>query len=131
MAGSSFKAHKRKVASKHVGANKKLKTQHNRTDELPWKLVSRPFEAGVGGDDGILEFEEVDNVEVVYEETSGGKLVKFNVRPTTVFYAIQKVDLLTRCLKMLLKKILMIPKKFWMRATKHLVSRSLKMILTV
>ena len=38
------------------------------------------METGLDGDDGILELEEVDNVEVVYEEEDGGKVIKFNVR---------------------------------------------------
>ena len=31
------------------------------------------------GDDGILDLEEVDNVEVVFEQTDTGRVVKFNV----------------------------------------------------
>ena len=30
-------------------------------------------------DDGILDLEEVDNVEVVFEQTDTGRVVKFNV----------------------------------------------------
>ncbi len=46
----------------------------------PGRLSSGPFEAGVGGDDGILELEEVEDVEVVYEETEKGRVARFNVR---------------------------------------------------
>lgn len=60
-------------------ARKRTKTRHKTTDALPWKVVKRPVEAGMGGDDGILELEEVDDVEVVYEETEGGRVVTFNV----------------------------------------------------
>ncbi|KAJ7108563.1 ATP-dependent RNA helicase MAK5 [Mycena epipterygia] len=60
-------------------ARKRAKTRHKTADDLPWKLVARPVEAGMGGDDGILELEEVDDVEVVYEDTEGGRVVKFNV----------------------------------------------------
>lgn len=42
-------------------------------------MVARPVEAGMGGDDGILELEEVDDVEVVYQDTDGGRVVTFNV----------------------------------------------------
>ena len=60
--------------------HKKLKTNHLTASELPWKLVPTPKEAGIGNDlDGILELEEVDDVEVVYEQTDGGKVVRFNV----------------------------------------------------
>lgn len=31
------------------------------------------------GDDGILDLEEVDDVEVVYEQTDAGRVLKFNV----------------------------------------------------
>lgn len=60
-------------------ARKRAKTRHKTADDLPWKVVARPVEAGMGGDDGILELEEVDDVEVVYEDTEGGRVVKFNV----------------------------------------------------
>ena len=30
-------------------------------------------------DESILDLEEVENVEVVYEETAAGRIVKFNV----------------------------------------------------
>jgi ATP-dependent RNA helicase DDX24/MAK5 len=53
--------------------------QHCSSETLPWKTVARPSEAGMGGDEGILEFEEVENVEIVYEETEHGRVVRFNV----------------------------------------------------
>lgn len=62
-----------------TAARKKSKTQHHSLDNLPWKTVSRPSETGIGGDDGILDLEEVDNVEVVYEQTEAGRVAKFNV----------------------------------------------------
>lgn len=52
-------------------------------DGLPWKAVNRPSDTGLDGDDGILELEEVENVEVVYEDTEGGRVMKFNVRCRT------------------------------------------------
>ncbi len=70
---------KRKVKSLGPASSKRFKVQHNSADALPWKSVSRPAEAGIDFDDGILELEEVDNVEVVYEETEGGKIARFNV----------------------------------------------------
>ncbi len=33
----------------------------------------------MGGDEGIIELEEVEGVEVIYETTEGGRVVKFNV----------------------------------------------------
>jgi ATP-dependent RNA helicase DDX24/MAK5 len=60
-------------------SRKKSKVQHNFLEDLPWKTVSRPTETGLGGDDGVLDLEEVDDVEVVYEETDAGRVVKFNV----------------------------------------------------
>jgi ATP-dependent RNA helicase DDX24/MAK5 len=74
MAGS-----KRKRQTFRSGASKKPRTQTNAADDLPWKPVLRPTETGLGGDDGILELEEVENVEVVYEETDAGRVAKFRV----------------------------------------------------
>ncbi|KAJ7359421.1 ATP-dependent RNA helicase [Mycena albidolilacea] len=60
-------------------ARKRSKTGHTTADALPWKVVKRPVETGAGGDDGILELEEVDDVEVVYKDTEAGRVVTFNV----------------------------------------------------
>lgn len=40
----------------------------------------------MGGDDGVLELEEVEGVEVVYETTEGGRVVKFNVSFRNTIY---------------------------------------------
>ncbi|KIM46998.1 hypothetical protein M413DRAFT_23303 [Hebeloma cylindrosporum] len=69
---------KRKLSTKLASSRKRQKIQHRNADELPWKTVKRPTESGLGGDDGILELEEVEGVEVVYETTDGGRVVKFN-----------------------------------------------------
>ena len=76
---SSKSAIKRKLSSKLTSSRKKQKIQHRNADDLPWKTVKRLAESGLGGDDGILELEEVEGVEVVYETTDGGRVVKFNV----------------------------------------------------
>jgi ATP-dependent RNA helicase DDX24/MAK5 len=70
---------KRKGTTKPALPRKRAKFQHRSADDLPWKSVSRPFEAGIGFDDGILDFEEVEGVEVIYETADGGRTVKFNV----------------------------------------------------
>ena len=70
---------KRKRTTKLALPGKRAKIQHRSADDLPWKSVSRPFEAGIGFDDGILDFEEVEGVEVTYETTDGGRVAKFNV----------------------------------------------------
>lgn len=70
---------KRKGTTNPALPRKRAKIQHRSADDLPWKSVSRPFEAGIGFDDGILDFEEVEGVEVIYETTDGGRVVKFNV----------------------------------------------------
>lgn len=78
---SHSKARTRHGDPLHLGSpRKKAKVHHSFTDALPWKTVVRPSEAGMGGDDGILELEEVDGVEVVYEEMPHGQVVRFNVR---------------------------------------------------
>ncbi|KAG6868135.1 hypothetical protein C0993_007258 [Termitomyces sp. T159_Od127] len=76
---STKRAEKRKIQGRPSTTRKKIKTQHRTLEELPWKKVARPQEAGVDGDDGILELEEIEGVDVIYEETSGGRLVKFAV----------------------------------------------------
>jgi ATP-dependent RNA helicase DDX24/MAK5 len=72
------KASKRRLQEKG-SSRKKAKVRHHTADDLPWKAVTRPQEAGLDGDDGILELEEVDGVEVVYEDTEGGRVARFNV----------------------------------------------------
>ena len=77
---------KRKLNS-HLPARKRSKSQHvdnsysHSLENLPWKSVSRPSQTGIAmdGDDGILDLEEVDNVEVLFEQTDTGRVVKFNV----------------------------------------------------
>ncbi|TFK38098.1 P-loop containing nucleoside triphosphate hydrolase protein [Crucibulum laeve] len=71
-------ASKRKIQANTSSARKKVKTHHSAND-LPWKTVVRPLEAGIGGDDGILELEEVEGVEIVYEDTENGRIPKFKV----------------------------------------------------
>ena len=76
---------KRKVRSglSHATkARKKAKTSSGplaTVDALPWKTLSHAGAFG-SGDDGILELEEVDNVQVVYEETPEGRVATFKVR---------------------------------------------------
>jgi ATP-dependent RNA helicase DDX24/MAK5 len=83
---------KRKLKPSALPARKKLKVDGGRSSrktvaqigDLPWKSVARPMDTGMGGDDGILELEEVDDVEVYYEETDGGRVAKFKVGLSTV-----------------------------------------------
>ncbi|KAJ8585683.1 ATP-dependent RNA helicase [Rhizopogon salebrosus TDB-379] len=70
---------KRKAKSGPSASRKRLKSQVSSVDGLPWKAVNRPSDTGLDGDDGILELEEVENVEVMYEDTEGGRVMKFNV----------------------------------------------------
>jgi len=70
---------KRKTKSGPSTSRKRLKVQYTSVDGLPWKAVNRPSDTGLDGDDGILDLEEVENVEVVYEDTEGGRVMKFNV----------------------------------------------------
>ncbi|OAX41619.1 ATP-dependent RNA helicase [Rhizopogon vinicolor AM-OR11-026] len=70
---------KRKAKSGPSASRKRLKVQYTSVDGLPWKTVNRPSDTGLDGDDGILELEEVENVEVVYEDTEGGRVTRFNV----------------------------------------------------
>ena len=78
---------KRKVKLAASSSRKKARIQHLSADDLPWKTVSHRHEAGLDNAlSGIMEFEEVDGVEVVYEETETGKVARFNVR---MFYRME------------------------------------------
>ena len=46
-------------------------------DDLDWRVVFRPSAAGVHEEGGMLLLEEVEGVNVVYEDTEAGKRVKF------------------------------------------------------
>jgi ATP-dependent RNA helicase DDX24/MAK5 len=71
---------KRKLKGGSSAPRKKVKTTKSNIDDLPWKTIARPAETGLGGDDGILELEEVEGVEVLYEETKKGRVTRFKVR---------------------------------------------------
>ncbi|TBU38454.1 DEAD-domain-containing protein [Dichomitus squalens] len=72
---------KRKTKPSASSLAKRVKTKHVLTDDLPWKKVSKPREADLGtGMDGFLDLEEVQDVDVVFEETEAGRVVKFKVR---------------------------------------------------
>ncbi|KAI0822985.1 DEAD-domain-containing protein [Trametes gibbosa] len=77
---------KRKTKASASSIAKRVKTKHVTADDLQWKKTSQPREADLGtGLDGFLELEEVEDVDVVYEETDGGRLVRFKVHgPTEV-----------------------------------------------
>lgn len=76
---------KRKISSKLLSSSrKKTKVQQRSADDLPWKAVRIPTEAGLQGGEGVLELEEVEGIEVVYETTEGGRIAKFNVCDTNV-----------------------------------------------
>ena len=75
---------KRKLTSK-LSSRKRAKLlstgdlQTVALEKLPWSTVARPKESGFEFDDGITLLEEVEGVDVVYEETPNGKVVVFNV----------------------------------------------------
>ncbi|KAI0701340.1 P-loop containing nucleoside triphosphate hydrolase protein [Cytidiella melzeri] len=72
---------KRKSALAAPVSRKKPRTQHLVADDLPWKTVRNRQEAGFHSDmDGMLELEEAEGVEVVYEQNAGGKVAKFKVQ---------------------------------------------------
>ena len=85
---------KRKIRSelKHTTkARKKAKTVSGSSatiETLPWRTLSHTTFFGNTDDDGILELEEVDNVQVVYEEMPEGKLATFKVRHPGVALAL-------------------------------------------
>ena len=70
---------KRKGHTQKQESRKRQRKDVDSIDNLPWKIVSRSTAAGFEGDDGVLMLEEVDGVEVTYEETATGKVAKFKV----------------------------------------------------
>ncbi|KZS98247.1 DEAD-domain-containing protein [Sistotremastrum niveocremeum HHB9708] len=60
-------------------AQKHKKSRYLTADELPWKKVARSSAAGVGENEGMLLLEEIDGVDVVYEGSGEGKVVRFNM----------------------------------------------------
>jgi ATP-dependent RNA helicase DDX24/MAK5 len=91
---SMSEAHKKSALKRKIKAStssrKRSKVEYHSLDGLPWKTVSRPSETGLGGDDGILDLEEVEDVEVVYEQTDAGRVVKFNVSTLVRFWSLEK-----------------------------------------
>ena len=78
----SGKALKRKSKIAALSSRKKARTEARSADDLPWKVVSRRQESGIDDAfEGVMELEEVDGVQVVYEETDGGKVARFHVSP--------------------------------------------------
>jgi ATP-dependent RNA helicase DDX24/MAK5 len=71
---------KRRNLSPTSHLSKKRKTTRVALDDLSWKPVTRARIAGIDLDEGLLELEEVDGVEVVYEQTANGHVAKFMVR---------------------------------------------------
>ncbi len=80
MTSSILQGSKRKTKPSSTSIAKRVKTKHVSADDLPWKKVTKPREADLGsGLDGFLELEEIEDVDVVFEETDGGRVVHFAV----------------------------------------------------
>ena len=73
-------ADQRKNLSPISHSPKKRKIAHASLDNLSWRPVVRAHTAGLDFDEGLLELEEVDGVQVVYEQTANGHVAKFLVR---------------------------------------------------
>ena len=72
---------KRKTQPSSSSLAKRVKTKHLLSEDLPWKTSAKPREADLGtGLDGFLELEEVDDVDIEYEETDAGRIARFKVR---------------------------------------------------
>ncbi|KAI9067845.1 DEAD-domain-containing protein [Trametes sanguinea] len=72
---------KRKTKPSASSIPKRVKTKHVTAEDLQWKKTVKPREADLGtGLEGFLDLEEVDDVDVVYEETEAGKVARFKVK---------------------------------------------------
>ena len=77
---------KRKTKPSASSIAKRVKTKHVTADDLQWKKTAKPREADLGtGLEGFLDLEEVDDVDVVYEETESGKVARFKVSNLSYF----------------------------------------------
>jgi ATP-dependent RNA helicase DDX24/MAK5 len=64
----------------HPYPSKKRKTAHVSLDNLSWKPVARTHSTGHDFDEGLLDLEEVEGVQVLYKQTSNGRVATFLVR---------------------------------------------------
>ncbi|OSD01508.1 DEAD-domain-containing protein [Trametes coccinea BRFM310] len=72
---------KRKTKPSASSIAKRVKTKHVTAEDLQWKKTAKAREADLGtGLEGFLDLEEVDDVDVVYEETEAGKVARFKVK---------------------------------------------------
>ncbi len=71
---------KRRNGSLTSHPSKKRKTAHVSLDNLSWRPVARAHTAGIEFDEGLVELEEVEDVQLVYEQTANGRVAKFLVR---------------------------------------------------
>jgi ATP-dependent RNA helicase DDX24/MAK5 len=71
---------KRKTKTTAGGAARKRTKTLRSVGDLPWKTIAHARDTTGEGDNGILELEEVENVEVVYENTDSGRMAVFRVR---------------------------------------------------
>ncbi|KAI0281809.1 P-loop containing nucleoside triphosphate hydrolase protein [Russula aff. rugulosa BPL654] len=74
---------KRKNVSPTSRLSKKRKTAHVSLDSLSWRPVVRAHTAGIELDDGLLDLEEVEGVQVEYEQTANGRVAKFLVNESS------------------------------------------------
>ncbi|KAH9899306.1 DEAD-domain-containing protein [Cubamyces lactineus] len=81
MAPSEKAGLKRKTKPSASSIAKRVKMKHVTADDLQWKKTAKSREADLGtGLEGFLDLEEVDDVDVVYEETESGKVARFQVK---------------------------------------------------
>ena len=73
------KKRKLRDAAGKQSKEKKQRKKELLPDQLGWKEVKRPKEVGLDEFEGMLMLEEVDDVEVIYEETDHGRIAKFIV----------------------------------------------------
>ena len=71
---------KRRNGSPTSHLSKKRKTAHVSLDNLSWRPVAHAHTAGIELDEGLLDLEEVEGVQVEYEQTANGRVAKFLVR---------------------------------------------------
>ncbi|EJD52980.1 DEAD-domain-containing protein [Auricularia subglabra TFB-10046 SS5] len=73
------RALKRKQSRAALGIPTAKRTKRAAIDDLPWHTVARPSEAALDDYGDVIELEEVEGVDIVYEGEGEGKVARFQI----------------------------------------------------
>lgn len=73
------RALKRKQSRAALGIPSAKRPKRSAVDDLPWHTVARPSEAALDDYGDVIELEEVEGVDIVYEGEGDGKVARFQI----------------------------------------------------